>query len=163
MPLVDLGAPPRPPAPGLEALPRRLTLTLPELRHVAGAAGGAPLPFAGRTRPVGEAAYDAVLATLPDPAVSLARRGLSVGDAVDPGLLGAVGLLASPRVAIDVDVTAGGAMTIQQAKSLRTMMSQTMARAIEDAKREGERAERRAQRLKEQKEKKAEPAPAEPK
>ena len=45
MPTIDLG-PPRPgPRDLLDGLPRRVTLTLPELRHVAEAAGDAPLPF----------------------------------------------------------------------------------------------------------------------
>ena len=42
---VDLGTPPAPPASVLDGLPRRLPLTLPELRLAAERAGGAPLPF----------------------------------------------------------------------------------------------------------------------
>ncbi len=42
---VDLGAPPAPPASTLDGLPRRLPMTLPELRLAAEKAGGAPLPF----------------------------------------------------------------------------------------------------------------------
>jgi hypothetical protein len=48
---------------------------------------------------------------LPDPAASLSRRGLLVGGpddgAVEEGILGAVGLLATPAVAVDLDVAAG--------------------------------------------------------
>ena len=42
---IDLTTPPPPAASFLDGLPRRLALTLPELRHVADLAGGAPLPF----------------------------------------------------------------------------------------------------------------------
>ena len=45
MPTIDLSTPPPPPATLLDGLPRRVTLTLPELRLVAERAGGAPLPF----------------------------------------------------------------------------------------------------------------------
>jgi hypothetical protein len=100
-------------------------LTLPELRHVAEAAGGAPLPFDVVERQPGDtsvlagrlggevddedsAAYAATLARLAAPAETLTRRGLLVGDEVDRGLLGAVGLLATPRFALDLDVVAGG-------------------------------------------------------
>jgi hypothetical protein len=125
MPTIDLG-PPRPgPRDLLDGLPRRVTLTLPELRHVADAAGGAPLPFDVAVQPAGEesaladrlggvtadadrAAYAATLARLSAPVETLTRRGLLVGEAVDPGLLGAVGLLATPRFALDLDVVAGG-------------------------------------------------------
>ncbi|MBS43638.1 MAG: hypothetical protein CMH83_10855 [Nocardioides sp.] len=123
MTTIDLSVPP-PPADGLlDSLPRRVTLTLPELRLAAELAGGAPLPFeevaleAGASGPSGlsgrlgatpassEAqALRAVLDRLPDPHTSLARRGLLVGDDLDPGVAGAVGLLATPRVAVDVDV-----------------------------------------------------------
>ncbi len=124
--IVDLSAP-DPPSGGLIAdLPRRLTLTLPELQWVARAAGGAPLPFEspddstsqstgapagglearlGRSRGSRDTqAYAAALASLREPAVTLTRRGLLGNDQVDPALLGAVGLLATPRVAVDLDV-----------------------------------------------------------
>jgi hypothetical protein len=126
MPTIDLG-PPRPgPRDLLDGLPRRVGLTLPELRHVAEAAGRALLPFDLVDRPPGDtsvlagrlggavddedsAAYAATLARLAAPAETLTRRGLLVGDEVDRGLLGAVGLLATPRFALDLDVVAGGA------------------------------------------------------
>jgi hypothetical protein len=124
---IDLGPPPPSPGDLLDGLPRRVALTLPELRFVAERANGAPLPFdvadapvsagglddrLGRSRGSTEhAAYAEALARLHDPAASLSRRGLLVGGpdegAVDDGLLGAVGLLATPRVAIDLDVAAG--------------------------------------------------------
>ncbi|ANH37938.1 hypothetical protein I601_1503 [Nocardioides dokdonensis FR1436] len=139
MPTIDLSTPP-PAAPTLlEALPRRVTLTLRELQRVAAAAGGAPLPFdlagaAGVDAPDGSeagaseaggladrlgggsdagadpssAAYAAALASLHDADESLARRGLLLGDQVDDGLVGAVGLLATPEVALDLDVAVGG-------------------------------------------------------
>ncbi len=56
--------------------------------------------------------------------------------------------------AMDVDVTAGGAMTVAQVKSFRSMMSRTMAKAIEDSKRQAEREQRRAERLKKRDEQK---------
>ena len=124
MATVDLGAA-RPVATGvLDALPRRLSLTLPELLFAAERAGGAPLPFAladaapdaelgGRLGPTpgatDAAELTAVLGTLHAPEVSLARRGLLVDTALDEGLLGAIGLLAAPAVALDLDVTAGPA------------------------------------------------------
>ncbi|GAB3245779.1 hypothetical protein [Nocardioides dilutus] len=125
MPTIDLG-PPRPgPRDLLDGLPRRVGLTLPELLHAAQAAGGAPLPFDLTTPPSGgdsglagrlggvateedSAAYEAALARLAPPVETLTRRGLLVGGEVDRGLLGAVGLLATPRFALDLDVVAGG-------------------------------------------------------
>jgi len=123
---IDLG-PPRPtPHDLLDGLPRRVALTLPELRFVAERANGAPLPFdlrpeagegalderLGRGRGSDDhAAYAEALGRLRDPATSLSRRGLLVGGpddgAVDEGILGAVGLLATPTVAVDIDVAAG--------------------------------------------------------
>ena len=51
-------------------------------------------------------------ASLHDPATSLSRRGLLVGGpddgVVDEGIVGAIGLLATPTVAVDLDVAAGG-------------------------------------------------------
>ena len=128
MATIDLG-PPRPtPHDLLDGLPRRVALTLPELRLVAEHAHHAPLPFGvrdgapagpgglddrlGRSRGSAEqAAYAEAVGRLHDPATSLSRRGLFVGTpddgAVDEGLLGAVGLLATPTVAVDLDVAAG--------------------------------------------------------
>jgi len=127
MPTIDLG-PPRPgPRDLLDGLPRRVSLTLPELRLVAEAAGDAPLPFdlaaqdpdrgedsalAGRLGGAGahdeSSAYADTLARLAPPDETLTRRGLLVAGEVDGGLLGAVGLLATPRFALDLDVVAGG-------------------------------------------------------
>ncbi len=128
MSTIDLGAPPPPPPGLLDGLPRRVTLTLPELQLVASSAGDAPLPFvlaepadapslegrlgASRTTTEDRARADA-LAALHDPQESLARRGLLVDGAVDDGLLGAVGLLATPEVAVDLDVAVDGPGTVQ--------------------------------------------------
>jgi hypothetical protein len=123
---IDLTTPPAPPASFLDGTARRLALTLPELRLVADLAGGAPLPFdlqpadatatdagslsgrLGASRGTTEdAAYTEALGTLHDPDDTLRRRGLVTDDGADPGLLGAVGLLATPRLALDLDVAAG--------------------------------------------------------
>src|SRR3954471_9531873 len=124
MPTIDLG-PPRPtPHDLLDGLPRRVALTLPELRFVAARANNAPLPFdlhdpstgglddrLGASRGADEqTAYAAALRRLPDPATSLARRGLLIGGpdgVVDATLVGALGLLATPAIALDLDVAAG--------------------------------------------------------
>lgn len=116
MPTIDLGAAPVTPDPVglLAALPRRLTLTLPELHLVAERAGDAPLPFdvrPGGSAGADESAYLDALAALPEPDAALTRRGLLHGDAVDEGLLGAVGLIAAPAVALDLDVRAGPGRT----------------------------------------------------
>lgn len=125
---IDLGARPAALAPGLlEGLPRRVALTLPELRLAAERAGGAPLPFSssstagsgaeenrladrlgGSTSNAEDAAYTAALAALHDPADSLTRRGLLAGDVLDASLAGAIGLLATPVVAVDLDVVVDG-------------------------------------------------------
>jgi hypothetical protein len=122
MPTVDLSATPNPPGPDglLSALPRRITLTLPELHLVAELAGGAPLPFEvrsppadvldarlGRSSGTDETAYADALAALPEPDAALSRRGLLRGGTLDAGLRGAIGLIASPTVALDLDVSAG--------------------------------------------------------
>lgn len=122
---IDLTTPPTPPASFLDAMARRLALTLPELRVVAELAGGAPLPFdlhpdgsrpgtgslsprLGQSRgSVEDSAYTDALGTLHDPHDTLRRRGLVGDDGADPGLVGAVGLLATPRLALDIDVAAG--------------------------------------------------------
>jgi hypothetical protein len=126
MATIDLGPPTPTPHDLLDGLPRRVALTLPELRFVAERANGAPLPFdvhapdsgglddrLGRSRGADErTAYAQAVDRLPDPAVSLSRRGLMVGGpddgAVDDGIRGALGLLATPTVAVDLDVAAGG-------------------------------------------------------
>jgi hypothetical protein len=120
---IDLSTPPPPPSGLLDALPRRVGLTLPELRLAAERAGGAPLPFdlvdaaragaledrLGASRSSSEDhAYIAALATLHDPVETLTRRGLLTGGGLDEGLAGALGLLATPTVAVDVDVTVEG-------------------------------------------------------
>ncbi len=122
---IDLTTPPPPPASFLDTMARRIALTLPELRVVAELAGGAPLPFdlrpddptpgrsslsgrLGRSRgSVEDSAYTEALGTLHDPRDMLRRRGLVGDDGADPGLVGAVGLLATPRLALDIDVAAG--------------------------------------------------------
>ncbi|WP_210651165.1 hypothetical protein [Nocardioides sp. SYSU D00065] len=122
---IDLTTPPSPPTSFLDGMARRLALTLPELRLVAELAGGAPLPFDVRTPegPAGagslsgrlgqsrgsaeDSAYADALATLHDPEDTLRRRGLLTDAGADPGIVGAVGLLATPRLALDVDVAAG--------------------------------------------------------
>lgn len=112
------------PTPGglLEALPRRVTLTLPELQVIAEFAGGAPLPFdihePGGAPPLKsrlgaspgtteDQAYLAVIEALPDPVQSLTRRGLIVDGVAAAGVIGAVGLLATPTAALDIDVAVG--------------------------------------------------------
>lgn len=109
----------------LVAAPRRIGLTLTELQHAAHLAGGAPLPFElapprdtdamqarlGRSpATLDDQAYRSVVAALHDPAESLGRRGLvdPTGTRLDPGLAGAIGLLAAPRLALDVDVAMAG-------------------------------------------------------
>lgn len=123
MTTIDLSTPPPPPSGLLDALPRRVALTLPELRLVAERAGGAPLPFdlvppagasglegrLGESRSSAEdAAYAAALSHLRDPETTLTRRGLLGEGGVEDGLVGAVGLLATPETALDIDVTAAG-------------------------------------------------------
>ena len=124
---IDLTTPPPPVATFLDVMARRLALTLPELRVVAELAGGAPLPFdlqpgaddpapgtgslsgrLGESRgSVEDSAYTDALGTLHDPHDTLRRRGLVTDEGADAGLVGAVGLLATPRLALDIDVAAG--------------------------------------------------------
>jgi len=123
VPTIDLSTPPPAPTTLLDGLPRRVTLTLPELRLVAERAGGAPLPFElaqphqadvledrlGSSRATAEeSAYAEALASLHDPEESLVRRGLLGEVGEDTGPIGAVGLLATPQTALDLDVTAVG-------------------------------------------------------
>jgi hypothetical protein len=120
---IDLTTPPPPPTGLLDALPRRVGLNLRELRRAAERAGGAPLPFVladpvgagaleerlGASRTSAEdRAYAAALDTLRDPEQTLRRRGLLGDGGLDEGLAGALGLLATPTVAVDVDVTVEG-------------------------------------------------------
>lgn len=121
---IDLTSPAPPARSLLDGLPRRLTLTLPELRTAARLAGDAPLPFevaestipeaglADRLGPTGDpadgCAHATALASLHDPEDTLSRRGLVVGGSVDPCLAGALGLLATPRLALEIDVAAAG-------------------------------------------------------
>jgi hypothetical protein len=120
---IDLGTPPAPAVSLLDGLARRLPLTLPELRLTAERAGGAPLPFemapptttdpledrlGQRRGSAEEAAYTTALDALHDPTDSLERRQLFVDGVLDPGLAGAIGLLATPDVAIDLDVVVEG-------------------------------------------------------
>lgn len=126
MPTIDLTSSAPAPHPGGDALaaaPRRIGLTLPELQHAARLAGDAPLPFEVAAPSTADAmqarlgqspatlddqAFRAVVAALHDPSDALARRGLTVDGVLDAGLAGAIGLLASPRFAVDVDVAMGG-------------------------------------------------------
>lgn len=137
MPTIDLSPTPAPSADGaLDAAPRRLGLTLAELRHAARLAGDAPLPFAG-DEPGGDAdaagahpdggglegrlgrspqsgdgdAHREAVARLRDPVESLTRRGLLTDAGLDPALAGAIGLLATPEVALDVDLALGSPET----------------------------------------------------
>lgn len=126
MPTIDLTTPTPVPEGTLEGLPRRIALTLPELRLLAERAGNAPLPFdvvepepgggsalesrLGQSRLArDDEAYVEAVATLHDPAESLTRRGLVVDGVADAGIIGALGLLATPAVAVDLDVTVAGA------------------------------------------------------
>ncbi|MBS4752955.1 hypothetical protein KG112_09065 [Nocardioides sp. zg-ZUI104] len=129
MPTIDLTTPtravepvePAAPAP-LDAAPRRVGLSLRELQHAARLAGDAPLPFEVAAPTEADAmqsrlgsspatsddhAYRGVLSALNDPGTSLAERGLVVDGVLEPGIAGAIGLLAAPRIALDVDVRMG--------------------------------------------------------
>jgi len=122
MATVDLSTPHPAPESLLDGLPRRVALTLPELREAAARAGDAPLPFdvteprvgdlddrMGQSRGSAEdSAYLAALASLREPVDSLTHRGLIQDGVLDAGLAGAVGLLATPTVALDVDIRVGG-------------------------------------------------------
>ncbi|WP_436697697.1 hypothetical protein [Nocardioides sp. BYT-33-1] len=107
----------------LAAAPRRIGLTLVELQHAARLAGGAPLPFdiaepqaadpiqarLGQSpAALDDESFRRAVAALHDPAESLERRGLVTAGALDPGLAGAIGLLAAPRLALDIDVAMAG-------------------------------------------------------
>jgi len=123
MPTIDLGVAAAP-APATEdvwaELPRRIGLTLPELQLLAETLG-APLPFdvpappaparSGLAARLGQSVsatqdevYAEALGRLGDPTTALRRRGLLTGSGVDAGVGGALGLLASPSLALDLDV-----------------------------------------------------------
>jgi hypothetical protein len=131
MPTIDLtGLAPAPlPAGGgtdggaHAAAPRPIGQTHAELQHAAHLAGDAPLPFEIAAPQVTDAmqarlgqspaalddeSFRRAVAALHDPAESLARRGLVADEVLDPGLAGAIGLLAAPRLALDIDVTMAG-------------------------------------------------------
>ena len=123
MPTIDLTTAPPPPRHALDGAPRRAGLTLAELQLAAELAGGAPLPFEvappteadpmesrlGATPTSAESrVYRDAVAALPDAAESLVRRQLLVDDRLDEGVAGAIGLLATPTLALDIDVAAGG-------------------------------------------------------
>ena len=120
---IDLTTPPPAAESFLDGLPRRLALTLPELRLAAEMAGDAPLPFEeqqggragglagrlGQTQETTDAdAYQRALASLHDARGTLARRGLLPDGVLDPSLAGAIGLLATPSLALNIDVSAAG-------------------------------------------------------
>lgn len=124
MTTVDLGVPT--PAASEHAsadawagVPRRIGLSIAELTHACGMIG-APLPFEtvsaqpgsglegrlGATRATAEAeAFERAVAALGDPAVSLERRALVTDGALDAGIAGALGVLTSPEIVLDIDVT----------------------------------------------------------
>lgn len=117
---IDLTTPPPPAESFLDGLPRRLALTLPELKLAAELAGNAPLPFEESARSEAEgglagrlgatrssdddSAYKLAVESLHDPRETLERRGLLGEDGLDRGLSGAVGLLATPDLALEIDV-----------------------------------------------------------
>lgn len=117
MTTIDLGPTPPPSPEPWAGVPRRVGLTLTELSHACSTVG-APLPFEavessaggldarlGQTRSSAEDdAFAAAVAAFGDPADSLARRSLVSDDVLEPGLAGALGLLATPAVAVDLDV-----------------------------------------------------------
>ena len=124
---IDLTTPPPPPTSFLDGMARRLALTLPELRLVAELAGDAPLPFdlpsgadeavdagslsgrLGKSRgSVEDSAYADALAHAPRPGGHPApTRPGHRRRAPTPGSSGPSGLLATPRLALDIDVAAG--------------------------------------------------------
>ena len=124
--MIDLGSGRPTPVDLLDGLPRRVCPDPARAALVAERAGGAPLPFdlaapragsplEGR---LGETRGPPTTRRTPPPwprcttpGASLSRRGLMVGEpdhgVVDEGLVGAVGLLATPDVALDLDVAVG--------------------------------------------------------
>lgn len=103
----------------VDEAPRRIGLTLAELQHAARLAGNAPLPFDIAPPPVADdmqsrlgqspattedRAYRAAVDALHEPDESLTRRGLIADGVLDAGVAGAIGLLAAPHIALDVDL-----------------------------------------------------------
>lgn len=123
MTTIDLGpAPAALPDEPWAGTPRRVGLTLPELTHGCDLLE-APLPFIvtggtpatgledrlGQSRTsVQDEAFHQAVAAFGDPASSLERRGLLDGGGLDAGVAGALGLLATPEVALDIDIAIGG-------------------------------------------------------
>lgn len=122
MTTIDLGPAPAAPTEPWAGVPRRVGLTLPELTHACETIG-APLPFEvadhqedgldarlGRTRAAAEAeALAEAVAGFGDGGASLQRRELLDTDGtLEPGIAGALGLLATPEVVIDLDVVVDG-------------------------------------------------------
>ena len=130
MPVVDLG-PRTAPAPDLwHGLPRRIGLTRRELEHLAGVLS-CPLPYestldlssvapgdtpataldgrlGARPQDLAHGRLQRALAHPDDPAATLERRGVVVDGTVEEGVRGALGLLALPDLALDLDVRVGG-------------------------------------------------------
>lgn len=121
MTTIDLGAAPPPSTDTWAGVPRRVGLTVSELAHVCSVTG-TPMPIevaaphtSGLDARLGQSrasaqdqAYADAVAAMGDPRVSLARRGLLTDDGPDAGLAGALGLLASPAVALDLDIVVNG-------------------------------------------------------
>ena len=122
MTTIDLGPAPAAPTEPWAGVPRRVGLTVPELTQACESIG-APLPFEaathhndgldarlGRSR---SAAEDEALERAFDGfgvgATSLQRRDLLDADeTLDAGIAGALGLLATPEIVIDLDVVVDG-------------------------------------------------------
>ncbi|TQL70748.1 hypothetical protein FB381_4690 [Nocardioides albertanoniae] len=118
MTTIDLGPAPAAPTEPWAGVPRRVGLTLSELTRACEIIG-APLPFEvndrqeegldarlGRSRAAAEAeALTRAVAGFGDGATSLQRRDLLDSDGtLEAGIAGALGLLATPEVVIDLDV-----------------------------------------------------------
>lgn len=122
MTTIDLGPAPAAPTEPWAGVPRRVGLTLPELTHACETIG-APLPFEvathrddgldarlGQTRSAAEAeALARAVAGFGEGSTSLQRRDLlDTNGTLDAGIAGALGLLATPEVVIDLDVVVDG-------------------------------------------------------
>ncbi|WP_370240642.1 hypothetical protein [Aeromicrobium sp.] len=127
MPIVDLSARHRTAArageDAVRSAPRRLGLSLRELQEAALRAGRAPLPFdldgdldaaaaaGGISERLGASpgeddarAFRSAAARLADPVDTLERRGLLDAGHLEPGLAGALGVLATADLAVDIAV-----------------------------------------------------------